>query len=436
MGRVFISHASGDQALGNALVDLLESGIGIPHDAIFYSASKTQGVPPGRNFTDDIKRQFRNAEIVLALISENYYASAFCMAELGAAWVTAKRLVPILVPPITYGSLRAVLGGIQALKIDDENDLDQLFDVTKNALVIAGVGTPRWNVRRAAFLAKVPRVLRSIGSKGPVSRAKYDTPQKHLSPRRREAQPPADEVTNPEQPNRGLKPLRLFPTRREGDNEFQQTVRTLAEENRRLNRMLHTLAKHHKRAYKFVSDVIERDIESDGSESRTRTMSIAAVRDAISWVEVSYGTTAANASEEGVVQDEPHITDKNGKRLDYYVYEVSGTVTKALVFFSKPLKRGDPPRTIKIVRQRTHRAWVDLLRNLEDVSRYQVRNELASLAITVRLPGSLRVDWLRVDPRRGVTVSVARDRMSVMFSANRVKAGTTFRYTLRCVRPT
>lgn len=76
------------------------------------------------------------------------------MCELGGTWIQAKDLIPILLPPLQYRDLKAVLDGIQALKIHSSEDLDELRDELAERLKIKPYPTPRWNDRRDRFLKK------------------------------------------------------------------------------------------------------------------------------------------------------------------------------------------------------------------------------------------------------------------------------------------
>lgn len=174
MAKLFISHAAQDKTLVEAVVDLLEGGVGIPHKSIFCSSLKGQNIKPGEDFVDSIRNNLDEATCVLALISEAYYASAFCMCELGGVWLASKSFLPVLVPPIDYKDLKAVLGGLQVSKIADEDDLDELRDELLSRLSLDGHATPRWNSKRKTFLSTLPELQKKIEFKGPVTRDKFE----------------------------------------------------------------------------------------------------------------------------------------------------------------------------------------------------------------------------------------------------------------------
>ena len=135
-------------------------GIGIQPDDIFYTSSKAHGIAPGKNFTEAIRSTLDEATVVVALISPNFYASAFCMCELGASWIIARdNFIPLLVPPASYGDMKAVLEGVQALKLKDDEDLDVLRDDLTKRLKLEPRKTPHWTKKKNRFLEQLTEAL-------------------------------------------------------------------------------------------------------------------------------------------------------------------------------------------------------------------------------------------------------------------------------------
>lgn len=91
--KLFISHAASDKPLVKAFVDLLEGGIGVHPSEIFCSSLKGQGIKPGVDFKASIREHLDGATCVIALVSENFYGSAFCMCELGGVWLQSKSFI-------------------------------------------------------------------------------------------------------------------------------------------------------------------------------------------------------------------------------------------------------------------------------------------------------------------------------------------------------
>jgi len=177
---LFISHAADDKPLVKAFVGVVESGIGVPPQVIFCSSLKGQGIKPGIEFKDSIREHLDDATCVIALITPNFYSSAFCMCELGGVWLQAKSFIPVIVPPLTLTDLKAVLVGLQALKIADSPDLDELRDEIADRLSIKALPTPRWNEHRDDFLKALDPILKQLPAKTPIPRSTHERTVKAL----------------------------------------------------------------------------------------------------------------------------------------------------------------------------------------------------------------------------------------------------------------
>jgi hypothetical protein len=184
--RIFVSHASPDLPLVQEFVALLKE-IGVPNQEIFCTSLAGHGVPSGSDFKLYIREQFKESDIVIALISENYYASAFCMCELGAVWITAnQRFFPFLVSPLEYKDLKAVLVGTQGSKVDKPTDLSELRDYIHVKLKGGGCSTPMWDESRDRFLSKIAGIIGNLPRASVVTRAEYDKTVKELAEYRTE----------------------------------------------------------------------------------------------------------------------------------------------------------------------------------------------------------------------------------------------------------
>jgi hypothetical protein len=162
MPQIFFSHATADKPLLDALIKLIEGGIGIASGEIFCTTFEEQGIPSGADFAPYMRKQLaEDASVVIALVSPQYYGSLFCMCETGGAWATNKKLIPLLTPPITYHDMRGALYGKQALLINEPSKLDQLRDELKH--LAAGESTvTRWNRRKEEFLKGLPALLAAL----------------------------------------------------------------------------------------------------------------------------------------------------------------------------------------------------------------------------------------------------------------------------------
>jgi len=161
LADIFLNHSSKDKELVDALVQLIEGGIGIRSNQIFCTSLEDQGIPPGVDFKTHIQNQIGNAQTVVAVVSSQYYASAFCMCELGATWALVKEFIPLLVPPVDYSDLRGTLFGSQALPIDQDIKLDTMQSVLVK-LSSHPEKVSRWNSRKKQFLDGLPVLLKLL----------------------------------------------------------------------------------------------------------------------------------------------------------------------------------------------------------------------------------------------------------------------------------
>ncbi len=155
-GKLFISHAAADKKLADQLVDLLQTGVDVPRGQIFCTSLEGMGVPKGTTFVEWIRQELVDASLVIALITPNYLDSVFCLCELGATWATQTGFYPLIVPPVAYEDLKAVLVGCQVGVADDESDLDDMYEQAKTAAA-TGPSTARWNQKKRTFITRVRR---------------------------------------------------------------------------------------------------------------------------------------------------------------------------------------------------------------------------------------------------------------------------------------
>ena len=159
---IFLSHASKDKVLADKLADLLTNGCAVDPNNILCTSLEGKGIPAGTpNFIEYLQEQIREPRLVILLLSENYFASLFCVCELGAVWGMGLPCFPLVVPPTNKGRLKATLAVTQAGDITNPSYLDELPDVVKDK-VGRSVPTPTWNVKRDAFLKGLDDVIKSL----------------------------------------------------------------------------------------------------------------------------------------------------------------------------------------------------------------------------------------------------------------------------------
>lgn len=145
MKRVFISHASVDKELADALADLLRLGSGLSHTQILCSSLDGMGIPIGTaNYLEFLRTQISNARLVLPLLTPAFFESEVCLIEIGAMWGLEMPTFPLLVPPIEFTRVERLLGKIQGAKITDSSHLSQLHDKLVRSFGLEAE-TPMWD---------------------------------------------------------------------------------------------------------------------------------------------------------------------------------------------------------------------------------------------------------------------------------------------------
>jgi hypothetical protein len=171
MGKIFVSHAVADRELVDAFVDFLQTGCGVVHDDIFCSSLEGMTIPEGSTFVTFIEEALRDAEFVIMIISPSYYESMFCLCELGATWILQHNNFPMLVPPLDWSDLKAVLNPRQGGKINDASDLANLYDRLE-AIDKGKIATARFQLKRDGFLERLKTL--KISGRTSVSAKDYN----------------------------------------------------------------------------------------------------------------------------------------------------------------------------------------------------------------------------------------------------------------------
>lgn len=171
MPTVFISHASADHPLANELFDLLQLGCDLPRGEVSCTSVDGAGIEVGEDFVRWIQAHLATAPISVLLITPNYLASRFCLAEMGAAWALEKAVFPLVLPnhPREVGG---VLLGRQTVALDAPG-LDALRDHIARHHKPAAAATGRWNAKKGDFLRELPELLARLPAPPTVTWEEY-----------------------------------------------------------------------------------------------------------------------------------------------------------------------------------------------------------------------------------------------------------------------
>ncbi|HWP80883.1 MAG TPA: toll/interleukin-1 receptor domain-containing protein, partial [Candidatus Acidoferrum sp.] len=134
--QVFISHRSTDKAIAEMLVDFL-IGTGIPITYIFCSSLPGNDVK--EKIPQEVKDAIKKSVVNIAILSHEYYRSAYCLNEAGIFWfLSAITTIPIALPEISSNSMYGFLDDDYKIRrLDNENDISYIYDTVRQATAIS-----------------------------------------------------------------------------------------------------------------------------------------------------------------------------------------------------------------------------------------------------------------------------------------------------------
>lgn len=172
MPIVFISHAVVDKPLTDGLVDLLQTGCSLPADEIFCVSVEGAGIEVGEDFVRWIRDHLADSSLVILVVTPNYLASRFCVAEMGAAWALERDVFPIVLPDFER-DIGGVLLGRQTAVLSGPS-LDDLRDQVARYHTKAAAYTARWSVKKEEFLSSMPERLSKLPAPKLVERKEFE----------------------------------------------------------------------------------------------------------------------------------------------------------------------------------------------------------------------------------------------------------------------
>ncbi len=126
-GRIFISHSSKDKQIVKRFTDqILTLSLGIAQSEIFCTSIEGMGIKSGQVFRERIKKELEEAEIVIQMISKDYKMSEVCLNEMGAAWVLAPNVIPLVIDG-DY-DIGFIHNTTQQLRLTKKSDILQFID--------------------------------------------------------------------------------------------------------------------------------------------------------------------------------------------------------------------------------------------------------------------------------------------------------------------
>lgn len=108
-------------------------GTGIPKDKVFCSSL------PGNDINEKISVEVKNAlkksVVNIAILSKDYYQSAYCLNEAGVLWYEDTPVIPIALPEINSNNMYGFLNSEYKLRrLNTETDVSYIYDTVREAL--------------------------------------------------------------------------------------------------------------------------------------------------------------------------------------------------------------------------------------------------------------------------------------------------------------
>lgn len=131
---IFISHRTVDAEVGDMLRDYFIA-MGIPNEFIFCSSL------PGNDVTSVISREVKEkitcSTVNIAILSHDYYESAYCVNEAGIIWMQDPDVPAIIVglPEISHTNMLGFLNGDYKLRrLDNLGDISAIYDTVQKVV--------------------------------------------------------------------------------------------------------------------------------------------------------------------------------------------------------------------------------------------------------------------------------------------------------------
>jgi hypothetical protein len=155
--KLFLSHSSQDIKIVDAFVNFMYK-IGLSEKDIICTSVASTKIPIKEDIYEYLNTMLSEERIfVIFFLSDNYYSSAVCLNEMGAAWLRKSDSLSILLPGFDFSDIQGVVNknkiGIKLGTCDDmtkasfnefKSILEDMFDIE--------ISYTRWEMARDEFL--------------------------------------------------------------------------------------------------------------------------------------------------------------------------------------------------------------------------------------------------------------------------------------------
>lgn len=131
--KIFISHRSTDKAIADVIFGFLVA-TGIPREKIFCSSLPGNDVK--RKISVEVRNTMKNSCVNVAILSNEYYQSAYCLNEAGIIWFQDVPVIPIALPEIEPNNMIGFLDSDYKIRrLDNADDIAYIYDTVCEAVL-------------------------------------------------------------------------------------------------------------------------------------------------------------------------------------------------------------------------------------------------------------------------------------------------------------
>lgn len=159
--KVFISHSSKDKQHVELIVQLLRE-MGLKQNMVFCSSVPGYDIGLSQDIFQTLLNMFNEHELFMIFVhSNNYYASAVSLNEMGAAWALKSKFCSFLLPEFEFANMKGVVNSSTiSVKLDTErrevqNRLNQLYDEIAESFGVERNTTIVWENARDEFIDRI-----------------------------------------------------------------------------------------------------------------------------------------------------------------------------------------------------------------------------------------------------------------------------------------
>ena len=138
------------------------ASIGFTEDTLIYTSKDEFAAPLGVDIYKYLRDNLEQDIWVFFMLSSNFYQSAACLNEMGAAWVRQSRYFSVLLPGLTHEDRRGAINlNEQTLDLCNPVRLTELMGFFREKWGLT-ISDNRWESTKNSFIAKMKTLYENV----------------------------------------------------------------------------------------------------------------------------------------------------------------------------------------------------------------------------------------------------------------------------------